>query len=98
MWNKTVHDFGNAKPKTTIEATFKYSGALTISEIVVACGCTTSKYNKGSNEVILKYTTTDIPKHLEKLGQKTMEVAKTATVTFDDNSKQVLFIKGVIKK
>ena len=98
MWNKTVHDFGTTKPKTIIEAIFKYSGALTISEIVVACGCTTSKYNKGSNEVILKYTTTDIPKHLEKLGQKTMEVEKTATVTFDDNSKQVLFIKGVIKK
>jgi hypothetical protein len=98
MWDKTVHDFGETKAKTKVKATFKYLGELTIKEIKVACGCTTSNYNKGSNEITLEYTTTTIPKHLEKLGQKTMEVAKTATVTFDDNSTQVLFIKGVIKK
>lgn len=95
MWNKTTHDFGTVKPKTELTASFEYLGDKKITEVKASCGCTTFK-NDG-NIITLTYESTAIPNHLKKNGVTSLDFSKTATVTFDDNTKTTLTIKGLIK-
>jgi hypothetical protein len=96
MWNKTTHDFGTVKPKKELTASFEYLGDKKITEVKASCGCTTFK-NEG-NIITLTYESTSIPNHLKKNGVTTLDFNKTATVTFDDDSKTTLTIKGLISK
>jgi hypothetical protein len=95
MWNKTIHDFGEVKPKKQLTASFEYLGDKKIVEVKASCGCTTFK-NEG-NIITLTYESTSIPNHLKNNGVTSFDFNKTATVKFDDNTKTVLTIKGVVK-
>jgi hypothetical protein len=96
MWDKKVYDFGNVKPKTKVKAEFNYLGDKEIIEIKAACGCTLIDYKKGSNKVILDYTAGDFPNHLKNTETKKVEVSKTATVKYKDNSEDILMLRGFI--
>ena len=96
MWDKKVYDFGNIKPKTKVKAEFNYLGDKEIIEITAACGCTLIDYKKGSNKIILDYTAGDFPNHLKNTETKKVEVSKTATVKYKDNSEDILMLRGFI--
>jgi hypothetical protein len=96
MWDKKVYDFGDVKPKTKVKAEFNYLGDKEIIEIKAACGCTLIDYKKGSNKVILDYTAGDFPNHLKNTETKKVEVSKTATVKYKDNSEDILMLRGFI--
>jgi hypothetical protein len=96
MWDKKVYDFGNIKPKTKVKAEFNYLGDKEIIEIKAACGCTLIDYKKGSNKVTLEYTAGDFPNHLKNTETKKVEVSKTATVKYKDNSEDILMLRGFI--
>ena len=96
MWDKKVYDFGNIKPKSVVKVEFNYLGDKEIIEIKAACGCTLIDYKKGSNKVILDYTAGDFPNHLKNTETKKVEVSKTATVKYKDNSEDILMLRGFI--
>jgi hypothetical protein len=96
MWDKKVYDFGDAKPKSVIKVDFNYSGTKDIVEIKAACGCTLIDYSKGSNKVTLEYTVGDFPNHLKNTETKKVDVSKTATVKYKDNSEDILMLRGYI--
>jgi hypothetical protein len=96
MWDKKVYDFGDVKSKTKVKAEFNYLGDKEIIEIKAACGCTLIDYKKGSNKVILDYTAGDFPNHLKNTETKKVEVSKTATVKYKDNSEDILMLRGFI--
>lgn len=95
MWDKKTYDFGDAKPKSVIKVDFNYSGTKDIVEIKAACGCTLIDYKKGSNKVTLEYTVGDFPNHLKNKSKK-VDVSKTATVKYKDNSEDILMLRGYI--
>lgn len=98
MWNQTRYDFGKVLPNTKIEALFVYSGNKEIKEIKASCGCTTTKEKKDDNgyvSIIAEYITGKIAPHLNTDTQK---VSKGITVTFTDNTTQILVIEGLIVK
>jgi hypothetical protein len=96
MWDTKVYDFGEVKPKTKVKTEFNYLGDKEIIEIKAACGCTLVDYKKGSNKVILDYTAGDFPNHLKNTETKKVDVSKTATVKYKDNSEDILMIRGFI--
>jgi hypothetical protein len=96
MWDKKVYDFGDVKPNTKVKAEFNYLGDKEIIEIKAACGCTLVDYKKGSNKVILDYTAGDFPNHLKNTETKKVDVSKTATVKYKDNSEDILMLRGFI--
>jgi hypothetical protein len=96
MWDKKVYDFGNVKPKSVVKVDFNYLGDKEIIEIKAACGCTLVDYKKGSNKVTLEYTAGDFPNHLKNTETKKVEVSKTATVKYKDNSEDILMLRGFI--
>jgi hypothetical protein len=95
MWDKKTYDFGDAKPKSIIKVDFNYLGTKEIVEIKAACGCTLIDYTKGSNKVTLEYTVGDFPNHLKNKSKK-VDVSKTATVKYRDNSEDILVLRGYI--
>jgi hypothetical protein len=95
MWDKKTYDFGDAKPKSIIKVDFNYLGTKEIVEIKAACGCTLIDYTKGSNKVTLEYTVGDFPNHLKNKSKK-VDVSKTATVKYGDNSEDILVLRGYI--
>ena len=96
MWDKKVYDFGNIKPKSVVKVDFNYLGDIEIIEIKAACGCTLIDYKKGSNKVTLEYTAGDFPNHLKNTETKKVEVSKTATVKYKDNSEDIFMLRGFI--
>lgn len=96
MWDKKVYNFGEVKPKTKVKAEFNYLGDKEIIEIKAACGCTLVDYKKGSNKVMLDYTAGDFPNHLKNTETKKVDVSKTATVKYKDNSEDILMLRGFI--
>jgi hypothetical protein len=96
MWDKKVYDFGNIKPKSVVKVDFNYLGDKEIIEIKAACGCTLINYKKGSNKVTLEYTAGEFPNHLKNTETKKVEVSKTATVKYKDNSEDILMLRGFI--
>jgi hypothetical protein len=96
MWDKKVYDFGDIKPKSVVKVDFNYLGDKEIIEIKAACGCTLIDYKKGSNKVTLEYTAGDFPNHLKNTETKKVEVSKTATVKYKDNSEDILMLRGFI--
>lgn len=95
MWNYTTHNFGEVKPKQALRAEFEYLGSKKIIEVKPACGCTTSK--REGNIITLNYESPAFPNHLKNKGLTEFEFSKSATIVFDDNSKDVIIIKGTIK-
>lgn len=95
MWNHTTYNFGEVKPKQALRAEFEYLGPKKIIEVKPACGCTTS--NRDGNKVILNYESPTFPNHLKGKGLTSFDFSKSATIIFDDNSKDVITIKGTIK-
>lgn len=96
MWDKTVFDFGKVKPKTKINAEFTYGGTKKIKEIKASCGCTLVDYKKGSNICKLEYTAADISNHLKREGHNEQTITKSVTVKYDDNTEEMLYIRGVV--
>lgn len=94
MWDKQIYDFGTLAPNKKVVAEFNYSGDKDIALIEPACGCTVPEFTK--DKVKLTYTTARIPQHLKKNGE--MKISKTANVIFDDGSKEVISIVGLIKQ
>lgn len=95
MWNKTIHDFGEVKPKQLLKAEFEYLGTLKIIDVKPACGCTTSKTD--GNKITLNYEAPTFPNHLKGKGLDSFDFSKSAAVVFDDNSKNTITLKGTIK-
>lgn len=95
MWNHTTYNFGEVKPKQALKAEFEYLGPKKITEVKPACGCTTSK--KEGNIITLNYESPTFPNHLKGKGLTSFDFSKSATIIFDDNSKDVITIKGTIK-
>lgn len=97
MWNKLTHDFGKVKPGQLLNAEFVYEGKAKISRVVASCGCTLIDYQKGSNLIKAEYTApAQFPPHLKHEGINEQAIAKSITITFDDNSEQILIIKATL--
>jgi hypothetical protein len=99
FWDKLTHNFGNVKPSQHLTTTFTYNGKAKIKRVVAACGCTLVNYTKGSNSIPVEYTApAQFPPHLAAEGITEQAIAKSITVTFDDNAEQILIIKATLTK
>lgn len=94
MWETQEYDFGVVNAKTRLAATFTYRGDKTIKELKADCGCTIPA--AVNNQVVVNYTTPDVPAHLQIL-KKDFYDLKTIRVVFTDNSVDILKIKAVVK-
>lgn len=95
MWNHTTYNFGEVKPKQALRAEFEYLGDKKIIEVKPSCGCTTS--NRNGNIITLNYESPTFPNHLKGKGLTSFDFNKSAAIIFDDDSKDVITIKGTIK-
>jgi len=93
MWENTVIDLGDVSPNSTHEVEFKYKGDNTISKCVAGCGCTVPLITETG--LTVKYSTGAIPKYLVKT--TTLQKKSDITVTFKDNSVNILTIKCNLK-
>lgn len=98
-WNNITHDFGKVKPSQHLTTTFTYNGKAKIKRVVASCGCTLVDYKSGSNSIPVEYTApSQFPPHLLHEGIAEQAIAKSITVTFEDNSEQILIIKATLTK
>ena len=95
MWNHTTHNFGEVKQKQALRAEFEYLGDKKIIEVKPACGCTTSK--REGNIITLNYESPTSPNHLKGKGITSFDFNKSPAIIFNDDSKDVITIKGTIK-
>lgn len=95
MWNKTIHDFGEVKPKQALKFVFQYNGEKKIVHVHPSCGCTAAAL--AGNSVTVNYEAPAVPSHLKAMGQNTQDFSKTIKVKFDDGTQDVLTIRGLSK-
>lgn len=93
MWENTVIDLGDVSPNSTHEVEFKYNGDKSIDTARAGCGCTIPLITETG--LTVKYSTGAIPKYLVKT--TTLQKKSDITVTFKDNSVNILTIKCNLK-
>lgn len=97
IWEKRIIDVGDVKENTTIKIVFQCSENLTglITNIDKPCSCIRPQL-EGTNKIVVNYRTSSIPTNLLSYGE--MEFSNKITVSYRDNTKDVLKFKGIIKK
>ncbi len=93
MWENTVIDLGDVSPNSVHEVEFKYSGDKLIDTEKAGCGCTVPLVTETG--VTVKYSAGAIPKYLVRTN--TLQKKSDITVTFKDNSVNILTIKCNLK-
>lgn len=86
MWSPNSHFFPNVSPGTVVQCEFNYSGNKVIKNVSAGCGCTTAIQNGKRINASLK---TSIPDYLD-----TMQMSKTITVKYEDDTTDVLTINA----
>lgn len=95
MWNQTNYDFGVAAPLSKVKFSFEYSGDKEIKTVSASCGCTVPTIDSSKGIINVVYDAPRVPEHLKETGLK---ISKQVTVTFKDETTQVLGITGLVKK
>lgn len=94
-WQSTLIVYGARKENSTVTMIFR--ALETIPEIKTfqgSCGCTNFKYNPDKRELFVKLSLGNIPPQV----QGNMDIHKTITVFYMDETSEVLHIKGIITK
>lgn len=94
-WEEYEIDLGEVKKKSTVSAIFTAKEDIkTIAGIVASCGCTTPIYDLEKKTLSVSFKAGNIPFHLRKQGFYIAN--KKITVTYEDGTKDQLFIKAKI--
>lgn len=95
-WKTTIVYFGRFKEGNTVRMIFH--GNPTIPEVkqfVGSCGCTNFNYNPQTKELAVKLSLNKIP---PQVVGNSMDIHKTITVYYADETTEILHIKGIITK
>ncbi|MCC6252299.1 MAG: hypothetical protein BWX56_01022 [Euryarchaeota archaeon ADurb.Bin023] len=92
-WNRTGISFTNVAPGSKQEYSFTYLGKKTLKSAAASCSCT-STVTKGN--IVSGVLTID--KNFSGIKGQTANVSKTITVTFTDNTQQVLTVGATVNK
>ena len=92
-WDRETIVFENIAPSTQQPYSFTYIGKKTITDVASSCGCTSSllENNKVSGAWV-------IPVDFSYTKDTIVNSDKTITVTFSDNSIDILTLKATINK
>jgi len=94
-WEQIKINIGEQRVGKKKVITFKPLGELKeIASMVSSCGCSTPK--QVGNNIEVSYTPGSIPYHLVQQGFYT--TTKKITITYKDNSKDVLSFTATVKK
>lgn len=94
-WKKQTIDFGVVEKGKELIAEYQYIGDKNITHVHPACGCTTVEFS--DKNVTLKYTAPkQLPVYLRNKGLTSHTVTKSATVTFDDKTKELIYLTCTI--
>ena len=97
IWENKDIDLGTLKPGEKVTITFKRTHAEhEIESFESSCGCSTPIYDKDKDEITVKYTVGDIPRHLKDVGVS--KTTKIITVNYKGRSSDYLTFRATIKK
>lgn len=90
-WKDTsVHVFG--KSQTVVDVIFTYLGdKKNIKSIDVSCGCIESKLEGMFLKIALK-----LPKKYPQIDASVFEIEKSIYITYQDDTEEILTIKGTV--
>ena len=94
MFKQTHRELGRLKvgEKTTI--IFKADNPIQVLRMTASCGCSSPKFDKSNNQVIVKYKPQPVPKHLQASGEYITK--KFITVILNDGSKHSLSFAATV--
>lgn len=92
-WNRTGISFTNVAPGSKQEYSFTYLGKKTLKSAAASCSCTSTVTNRNIVSGVLT-----IDKNFSGIKGQTANVSKTITVTFTDNTQQVLTVGATVNK
>lgn len=91
FWKPNEKHLGIVTPGTPYNVEFEYDGPKKIQMIETSCGCTQATID--GNTIKTVYTPKDKPAHISG----NQEVQKSIKITFQDGTKEKVFIKATIK-
>lgn len=91
-------DFGIVKAGSKLKIEFKGTDDIKeIRTIRPSCGCTSVKYDKENNKVIVNYTAGNVPQHLLNDGINHYKTTKNITVVYVDGDTDILSFSVHVK-
>ncbi len=97
-WNKLEHNLGTIAPGSANKFSFTYKGTLKITKTSSSCGCTVSKSLPQPDGTVLIEATYNAPTDFSYSKTDLNAVHKNITITFEDNTTQVLTIRGQVDR
>jgi hypothetical protein len=95
-WQNTTIFFGTFKEGNTVRMIFRGTSSLPkVKQFVGSCGCTDFKFDEKTKELSVKLNLNKIP---PQVVNNYMDIHKTITAYYEDDTTEVLHIKGIITK
>ncbi len=95
-WQNTTIFFGTFKEGNTVRMIFRGTSSLPkVKQFVGSCGCTDFKFDEKTKELSVKLSLNKIP---PQVVNNYMDIKKTITAYYEDDTTEVLHIKGIITK
>jgi hypothetical protein len=95
-WVSNLYIFGVGKENQKVYLSFKALDTIPAIKVFQgSCGCTDFKYEADKKELFVTLRLGTIPPQIQG---GVMDISKSITVFYEDDTSEVLYIKGVIKK